>query len=172
MLFRSRLEHKLGPILWQFAPTKKFDPVDFEAFLKLLPPDVDGRPLRHVLDVRHDSFMVPEFLALARKHRCAVVFTDSPDYPSFANLTADFVYLRLMNAKADVATGYPPEVLASFAACARAWAAGGEPTGLPRVADDADAPAAASRDVFMFMINGAKERAPAAAMGVIQALKA
>jgi uncharacterized protein YecE (DUF72 family) len=168
----ARLEHKLGPVLWQFAPTKKFDPVDFEAFLKLLPPDVDGRPLRHVLDVRNDSFMVPEFLALARKHRCAVVFTDSPDYPSFANLTTDFVYLRLMNAKADVATGYAPPVLESFAACARTWAGGGEPTGLPRVAPDDGAPAAGSRDVFMFMINGAKERAPAAAMGVIQALKA
>ena len=168
----ARLEHKLGPVLWQFAPTKKFDPVDFEAFLRLLPPDVDGRPLRHVLDVRNDSFMVPEFLALARKHRCAVVFTDSPDYPSFANLTTDFVYLRLMNAKSDVPSGYAPDVLQSFAACARTWAGGGEPTGLPLVTSDAGAPAAASRDVFMFMINGAKERAPAAAMGVIQALKA
>jgi uncharacterized protein YecE (DUF72 family) len=168
----ARLEHKLGPVLWQFAPTKKFDPVDFEAFLRLLPPEVDGRPLRHVLDVRHDSFMVPEFLALAREHRCAVVFTDSPDYPSFANLTTDFVYLRLMNAKSDVPTGYAPDVLQSFAACARTWAAGGEPTGLPLVQGDTGAPAAASRDVFMFMINGAKERAPAAAMGVIARLRA
>ena len=167
----GRLRHKLGPVLWQFAPTKKFDPVDFEAFLALLPPEVDGHALRHVLDVRNDSFMVPEFLALARKHRCAVVFTDSPDYPSFASLTTDFVYLRLMNAKADVATGYEPAVLGAFAACARTWAGGGEPTGLPRVPGDAGAAAAASRDVFMFMINGAKERAPAAAMGVIQALK-
>ena len=166
----ARLEHKLGPVLWQFAPTKKFDPADFEAFLKLLPADVQGRALRHVLDVRHDSFMVPEFLALARRYRCAVVFTDSPDYPSFANLTADFVYLRLMNAKADVPTGYEPAVLAQFADCARTWAAGGEPSGLPLVAGDAGAPASDGRDVFMFMINGAKERAPAAAMAVIKAL--
>jgi uncharacterized protein YecE (DUF72 family) len=168
----ARLEHKLGPVLWQFADSKKFDPVDFEAFLKLLPDDVEGRRLRHVLDVRNDSFMVPEFLALARKYRMAVVFTDSPKFPSFANLTADFVYLRLMNAQADVPTGYRPEVLASFAACAKAWAGGGEPSGLPQVAGDAGAPASASRDVFMFMINGAKERAPAAAMGVIAALGA
>ena len=167
----ARLEHKLGPLLWQFADSKKFDPVDFEAFLKLLPEDVEGRKLRHVLDVRNDSFMVPEFLALARKYRMAVVFTDSPKFPSFANLTADFVYLRLMNAQSDVATGYAPEVLATFAACAKAWADGGEPSGLPLVAGDADALASASRDVFMFMINGAKERAPAAAMGVIEALK-
>ena len=166
----ARLEHKLGPVLWQFAPTKKFDPADFEAFLKLLPEDVQGRALRHVLDVRHDSFMVPEFLDLARRYHCAVVFTDSPDYPSFANLTTDFVYLRLMNAKSDVPTGYEPPVLASFADCARTWAGGGEPTGLPLVANDTGAAAAAARDVFMFMINGAKERAPAAAMGVLKSL--
>jgi len=168
----ARLEHKLGPVLWQFAPTKKFDPADFEAFLKLLPADVEGRPLRHVLDVRNDSFMVPEFLDLARRYRAAVVFTDSPDYPSFANLTADFVYLRLMNARSELPTGYPPEVLASFAQCAQAWAGGGEPGGLPRVAGDAGTPESTPRDVFMFMINGAKERAPAAAMGVIAKLGA
>ena len=168
----ARLEHKLGPLLWQFADSKKFDPVDFEAFLKLLPRDVEGRPLRHVLDVRNDSFMTPGFLALARKYRAAVVFTDSPRFPSFANLTTDFVYLRLMNAQADVPTGYAPEALAAVAECARAWAAGGEPAGLPLVAGDAGAPASASRDVFMFMINGAKERAPAAAMNVIARLRA
>ncbi len=168
----ARLEHKLGPVLWQFAPTKKFDADDVEAFLKLLPADVEGRALRHVLDVRNASFMVPEFLALARRYRAAVVFTDSPDYPSFANLTTDFVYLRLMNAKSDVPTGYAPEVLASFADCARTWAGGGEPTGLPRVAGDTGTPAAVPRDVFMFMINGAKERAPAAAMGVIERIRA
>ena len=168
-----RLEHKLGAyVLWQSRAdtSKKFDPVDFEAFLELLPEDVEGRRLRHVLDARNDSFMVPEFLALARKYRMAVVFTDSPKFPSFANLTTDFVYLRLMNAQSDVPTGYVPEVLASFAACAKKWADGGEPRGLPRLAGDAGAPAAESRDVFMFMINGAKERAPAAAMGVIAAL--
>ena len=168
----ARLEHKLGPLLWQFADSKKFDPVDFEAFLKLLPPEVEGRPLRHVLDVRNDSFMTPEFLAMARQYRAAVVFTDSPKFPSFANLTTDFVYLRLMNAQPEVPTGYAPDALAAVAECARAWAAGGEPSGLPLVAGDAGAPASASRDVFMFMINGAKERAPAAAMDVIARLRA
>ena len=166
----ARLRHKLGPLLWQFADHKKFDPDDFEAFLKLLPGDVEGRALRHVLDVRNETFMVPEFLALARKYRAAVVFTDSPKFPSFANLTTDFVYLRLMNARSEVPTGYAPEVLAAFAACAQAWAGGVEPTGLPRVAGDTGAPASAPRDVFMFMINGAKERAPAAAMDVIRRL--
>ena len=168
----ARLRHKLGPVLWQFAPTKKFDAEDFEAFLKLLPAEVDGRALRHVLDVRNDSFKVPGFLALARKYRAAVVLTDSPDYPRLANLTTDFVYLRLMQAESQRPTGYAPEVLAAFAACARTWADGGEPTGLPLVADDAGAPASGPRNVFMFMINGAKERAPAAAMDVIRRLGA
>jgi uncharacterized protein YecE (DUF72 family) len=100
------------------------------------------------------------------------VITDSPDYPSFANLTADFVYLRLMQCAADVPTGYTPEVLDAWAACAQAWAAGGEPAGVPKVAEDAPAPAHRPRDVFMFMINGAKERAPAAAQQVLQRLRA
>ncbi len=168
----ARLQHKLGPVLWQFAPTKKFDADDFEAFLKLLPADVGGRALRHVLDVRHASFMVPGFLALARKYRAAVVFTDSPDYPSFANLTTDFVYLRLMQAESQRPTGYAPEVLAAFAACARTWADGGQPAGLPLVAGDPDEPAAAGRDVYLFMINGAKERAPAAALDLLARLRA
>jgi len=167
----ARLEHKLGPVLWQFAPTKQFDAADFEAFLKLLPPEVEGRALRHVLDVRHASFMVPGFLALARRYGAAVVITDSPDYPSFANLTADFVYLRLMRAQPHEPAGYAPEVLDAWAACAGAWAAGGEPAGVPLVAGDETAPKAAARDVFMFMINGAKERAPAAAMAVLDRLK-
>jgi len=165
----ARLEHKLGPLLWQFAPTKKFDAEDVEAFLKLLPPDVEGRALRHVLDVRHDSFRVPAFVDLARRYGVAVVVTDSPKFPSFANPTTDFVYLRLMQAEPGCVTGYAPEVLDSFAACARAWAAGVEPAGLPLVAGDVGMPAA-PRDVFMFMINGAKERAPAAAMAVIRRL--
>jgi uncharacterized protein YecE (DUF72 family) len=92
----AELGDKLGPIVWQFAPTKRFDPADFEAFLKLLPAEVAGLPLRHVMDVRHESFKVPEYLALARRYRAATVFTDSDDYPSFADLTADFVYTRMM----------------------------------------------------------------------------
>jgi uncharacterized protein YecE (DUF72 family) len=165
----ARLEHKLGPVLWQFAPTKKFDPVDFEAFLKQLPPEVEGRPLRHVLDVRNDSFRDPAFLELARRHGCAVVLTDSPDYPQIADLTAGFVYLRLMRAQSELVTGYAPEVLDAYAACARAWAQGGQPAGLPLVEAQA-APAAEPRDVFVFMINGAKERAPRAATELLARL--
>jgi uncharacterized protein YecE (DUF72 family) len=164
----SELGPKLGPLVWQFAPTKQFDPVDFEAFLKLLPREVDGLPLRHALDVRHASFLDPAYLALARKHRCATVFTDSDDYPSFADLTGDFVYARLMRTDPKVKTGYAPRALDRWAEAARTWAAGGEPADVPRV--DGAGPKAKARDVFMYFISGAKERAPAAAMALIERL--
>ena len=165
----AELRSKLGPVVWQFAPTKRFDAGDFEAFLKLLPDSVDGRPLRHVMDVRHDSFRAPEYLALARRHRVATVFTHSADYPSFADLTGDFLYARLMSARAEVPTGYEPAALDAIAGCARCWAAGDEPAGLPRVEDPPPA-SGSPRDVFIFFINGAKERAPAGAMSLIERL--
>lgn len=170
----EQLGDKLGPLLWQFAPTKQFDAGDFAAFLKLLPRELRGRPLRHVLDVRHNSFMTPRFIELARDHGAACVVTDSPKFPSFANLTADFVYLRLMQCESDRATGYAPPVLDAWAACAQAWAAGGEPQDVPKVPYDGDPQGHSHRprDVYMFMINGAKERAPAAAMEVLKRLGA
>lgn len=164
----AELRDKLGPIVWQFAPTKRFDPGDFEAFLKLLPRELAGRPLRHVVDVRHESFMCADYLALARHHRVATVFTDSDDYPSFADLTGDFVYARLMRTDASEAEGCPPQVFAPLAACARSWQAGDEPSGLPRI--ESPGARAAPRDVFIFFISGAKERAPAAAMALIRHL--
>ena len=164
----AELREKLGPVVWQFAPTKRFDPADFEAFLKLLPPELDGRPLRHVLDVRHETFKVPAYLALARQYGAATVFTDSDDYPSFADLTGDFVYGRLMRTDAAHAEGCAPEVFPALAACARRWQEGGEPDGLPRV----EAPVAGRgpRDVFLYFISGAKEKAPAAAMALLREL--
>jgi len=160
----SELGPKLGPIVWQFMPTKRFDAEDFEAFLELLPKTVGSLPLRHVMDVRHESFKTPEYLALARRHKVATVFTDSDDYPSFADLTADFVYARLMRADAKLKTGYGPKALDEWAEHAKRWAAGGEPEHLPRV-DDTSAPKT-PREVFLYFINGAKERAPAAAMAL------
>ena len=167
----ARLGDKLGPVLWQFQPTKRFDADDFGAFLRLLPSELEGRPLRHVLEVRHESFVTPRFLDLARTAGAAVVVTDSTEHPSFANLTADFVYLRLVRCDTGIPTGYAPEVLDAWAACARAWAAGVEPAGVPRVPGDDAALQQRPRDVFMFMINGAKERAPAAAQEVIARLQ-
>ena len=168
----AELGPKLGPIVWQFMPTKVFDAADFEAFLKLLPREVAGLPLRHVMDVRHESFMVPEYLALARRHGCATVFTDSDKFPSFADPTGDFVYARLMRANAKLKAGYSPKDLTQWAAHARTWAGGGVPAGLPLVEPEpaADGAGAGPRDVFIYFINGAKERAPAAARAVLKKL--
>jgi uncharacterized protein YecE (DUF72 family) len=172
----AELGPKLGPLIWQLAPTRKFDPDDLAAFLKLLPARVGGCRLRHALDVRHPSFMVPEFLSLARQHDVAVVFADTSDHPSFANATADFVYVRLMRCEADRPTGYSPEALLRWAQAARDWHTGREPADLPHVAEARADPAAAGpiqpRDVFMFFISGAKERAPAAALALLERLRA
>ena len=167
----AELGAKLGPVVWQFAPTKRFDAADFGAFLALLPSSVAGVPLRHALDVRHDSFRCEEYLALARKHGAATVFTESDDYPPIADLTGGFAYSRIMRTQAELAEGVPAATLDALGACARVWRDGGEPTGLPRVG--APAPAITSetaRDVFMFFISGAKERAPAAAMALMRRL--
>jgi uncharacterized protein YecE (DUF72 family) len=157
--------------VWQFAPTKVFDPDDFAAFLQLLPKRLGSLALRHAIDVRHPSFKCAEYLRLARRHGVATVFADSDDYPSFADLSADFVYARLMKSEAQVPTGYAPERIAFWADCARTWAAGGDPVNLPRLeSSGAAASTLKPRDVFMFFISGAKERAPAAAVATLAEL--
>ncbi|MBO9663983.1 DUF72 domain-containing protein [Dokdonella sp.] len=165
----AELGDRLGPINWQFLPNKAFDRDDFETFLALLPRELDGRALRHVAEVRHESFRSDEYLQLARRYRVATVFTDSPKHPSFADVTGDFVYARLMCSDANLASGYPPAALDRWAARANAWAAGDEPDDLPRVLPAA--PTSARREVFVFFINGAKERAPHAAMGLLERLR-
>lgn len=159
---------RLGPINWQFAATKAFDPEDFGAFLALLPQEMDGVRMRHAVEVRHESFCCPQFVALARAHSVAIVFADSPDYPAIADVTADFVYARLQDAKAGIETGYDAAALDLWARRARDWAAGKTPAGLPVYAPE---PAPEQpRDVFLYMINGAKERAPAAAQALLSRL--
>lgn len=166
----SELGAKLGPIVWQFAPGKRFEPQDFEAFLALLPRQVDGCPLRHVLDVRHASFMTPDYLQLARRYRAATVFADSDDYPSFADLTGDFVYARLMRSNPACQSGYAPAELDLWARQVQTWAQGGESADLPHVGAPSQSLTGKSREVFAFFINGAKERAPAAAQALLQRL--
>ena len=100
------LKQKLGPINWQFAPTKKFDPEDFEAFLKLLPASIEGQTLRHAIEVRNDTFKTPEFIALARKYKVAVVLAGDSEYPQIADITAPFVYARIMGTTDKQAKGY------------------------------------------------------------------
>ncbi len=153
---------RLGPILWQLAPSRRFEPDDLAAFLDGLPRALEGRALKHVLEVRHPSFLDPAYLALARERRIATVFTDSGDHPSLADLTGEFVYARLMRSREAVATGYPEAELRDWAQRARAWARGEDCADLAHVA--APTPAGAAREVFVFFISAAKARNPAAAM--------
>jgi uncharacterized protein YecE (DUF72 family) len=171
--FRSgvlELGDKLGPVLWQFAPFKKFNVEDFTAFLKLLPRKADGRTLMHAIEVRHDSFRVPEFIALLRDHNVAGVYADSDEHPAIADTTADFIYARLQRTQEEIDTGYSATDLDHWAARARVWESGGAPDDLPQV-DVAPAPKT-KRPVFLYMISGAKVRAPAAAMALIERVRA
>jgi len=164
------LGNRLAALVWQFDAGTRIDRDAFAAFLELLPRRAGDRPLRHVLDVRDRSFVDADFLALARRHGMATVFTDSDQHPSFADVTADFVYARLMRARPGVATGYPPDELRAWAARARTWAAGGTPADLPMIGPPGKAPR--RRDVFVFFIAAAKERNPAAATELLRLLGA
>src|SRR5215469_515885 len=157
----TELKGKLGPILWQFMHTKKFDPADFEAFLALLPAELNGVKLRHAVEPRHESFKTAEFVALARKYNAAIVFADIKKFPSIPDATSDFIYCRLQDTREDVATGYKPAELKKWAEAAKAWEAGGLPKGLDAVGKAA---AKKKRDVFVYFISGAKVRNPAAAV--------
>ena len=162
------LQGKLGPILWQFHPAKQFESQDFAAFLALLPRRLDGKPIRHVVEVRHASFVVPEFIALLREFAVAVVLADSAKHPLIADVTADFVYARLQRTSEKEKAGYPARALELWAQRARSWAAGKTPDDLALIAGSP--PGASGRDVFVYMISGAKVRAPAAAMALIDRL--
>jgi uncharacterized protein YecE (DUF72 family) len=163
------LGEKLGPIVWQFAPTKRFEPDDFQAFLRLLPKTSGGRKLRHVLEVRHESFCVEDFTALARRHECAICFAESDVYPAIADVTADFIYARLQKSAADVDAGYAPEAIDRWRDRVLAWARGEQPANLPYVSATR-AKARPARDVFVFFIAGAKEKNPAAARALMDRL--
>ena len=142
---------KLGPILWQFASRRKFDREDIAGFLKLLPTEVEGVKLRHAIEPRHESFRDDQFFDLCREHNAAVVFEDSDDYPCIEADTADFAYARLQRMREEVPTGYDDDALDAFAKRAREWRKRG--------------------DTYIFMINGAKVRAPAAAMALQERLR-
>jgi uncharacterized protein YecE (DUF72 family) len=147
----TALGPKLGPILWQFAPRRKFDREDIAGFLKLLPQSFDGIELRHAIEPRHESFRDDSFLDLCRDHNAAVVFEDNDEYPCIEADTADFTYARLQRMEEDIATGYDDKALDGFAKLASKWSKDG-------------------RDAYIFMINGAKVRAPAAALALQERL--
>jgi uncharacterized protein YecE (DUF72 family) len=140
----AALGPKLGPILWQFAARRVFDRDDIAGFINLLPQKLDGIELRHAIEPRNESFRDDRFFQLCRDRNVAVVLEDSDEYPCIDVETADFAYARLQRMKEDVQAGYADQVLDGFAERARRWAADG-------------------RDAYIFMINGAKVRAPAAA---------
>jgi len=148
----SVLGAKLGPILWQFAARRKFDPDDIAGFIDLLPEKLDGNILRHVIEPRHESFRDERFFDLCRARNIAVAFDDSDDYPCIEAETADFAYARLQRMSEELPTGYHDRALDDFAERARRWANSG-------------------RDVYIFMINGAKVRAPAAAVALSKKLQ-
>jgi uncharacterized protein YecE (DUF72 family) len=145
------LSDRLGPILWQFAPFLRFDEAAFAAFLALLPGETEGRALRHVVEVRHPSFAVPAFTELLGRHKVAVALVDDDKYPAITDVTADFVYARLRRCALDEPAGYTPGALDAWAQRARDWCAEG-------------------LECFVYFINGAKIRAPAAAVSLLARL--
>ena len=147
----AALGPKLGPVLWQFAPRRKFDADDIGGFIDLLPEKVDGIALRHAIEPRHESFRDEKFFEICRNRNIAVVFEDSDEYPLIEADTADFTYARLQRMSEDVPSGYDDAALDGFATKARQWSRGG-------------------RDAYIFMINGAKVRAPTAALALQQRL--
>jgi uncharacterized protein YecE (DUF72 family) len=187
-----RLGPKLGPILWQFPPQMKFDPKRFRSFLSLLPHDTEqaaklarrhderlkGRawlksdfeqPLRHAVEIRHDSFRAPEFIELLRHNDTALVCADTVEWPLLMDVTSDFVYCRLHGSQELYASGYDDGALDSWASRVRAWARGGEPADAERVLGPAKR-LAKGRDVYVFFDNDAKVRAPADAKGLAERL--
>jgi uncharacterized protein YecE (DUF72 family) len=163
----TRLKKKLGPINWQFMATKKFDAADFAAFLALLPKSQDGLALRHAVEVRHESFACEEFVILCRKHGVAIIAGCDSEFPCILDVTADFVYARLMGTTEKEKLGYPKATLAEWAARSKRWAAG-ESAKAPMLL--AKAAPKKKRDVFLFVISGAKAQNPHAAAAIIKAL--
>ncbi len=147
----SALHDRLGPIVWQFMGTKKFDAEEFESFVKLLPREIEGLPLRHAVEVRNRSFKDQRFYDLARRYNLALVFADDDAFPAIDEATADFTYARLMRGKDEIETGYAAAALDLWAGRARAWAERG--------------------DTFIYFIAGAKLRAPAAAQALIERVR-
>ena len=143
---------KLGPLLWMLAARRKFDREDIAAFFRLLPARHEGVALRHVIEPRHQSFRDEAFFKLCRDHDVAVVFGDDDEFPCIDADTASFAYARLQRMREDVPTGYDEAALDGFAARAKRWQGDG-------------------RDAFVFMINGAKLRAPAAALALQDRLR-
>ena len=165
----SELGDKLGPILWQLATTKRFDAEEMAAFLALLPRELEGLPLRHAIEVGHPSFACAEFVAIARETGVAIAYVESEDRPAIADRTADFVYARFKRMQSRLVNGYPPRELDRIAAMAQSWATGEAPIGLTYCTDP-NLSRRPAEGINLLCINGAKERAPAAARALAKRL--
>jgi uncharacterized protein YecE (DUF72 family) len=162
----TELGDRLGPILWQFMATKKFDYDDFAGFMDLLPDKLDGLPLRHVIEVRNGTFADPKFVRLCRERNIAICVSENENYPMIPDVTSDFVYLRLISASDEIETGYEARDLDLWADRFKAYAEGGAPGDLTPI--DRTGPPETPRDVYAFVIHEGKVRAPAAAMEFIK----
>ena len=162
----TELGDRLGPILWQFMATKKFDYDDFAGFFDLLPEKLDGLPLRHVIEVRNATFADPKFVGLCRDRGVTICNSENENYPLIPDITGDLVYLRLISASDEIPTGYEARDLDTWAERFKAYARGDVPGDFAPV--DRTGPAAGPRDVYAFVIHEGKVRAPAAAMEFIK----
>jgi uncharacterized protein YecE (DUF72 family) len=162
----TELGDRLGPILWQFMATKKFDYDDFAGFFDLLPETLDGLALRHVIEVRNATFADPKFVGLCRDRNVTICVSENENYPLIPDITGDLVYLRLISASDEIETGYEPSDLDLWAGRFKAYAEGRVPGDLQPI--DRTGPPEAPRDVYAFVIHEGKVRAPAAAMELIK----
>ena len=185
-----RLGSKLGPILWQFPPNFRFEPDRLEAFLKMLPHDMDAAsaiarrrdkriiarasikaeakgPVRHAMEIRNESFVTPKFIDMLRAHDVALVCADAVEWPRLMDVTSDFVYCRLHGSEELYASGYDDKSLDLWAARVAAWARGREPADA-RYVTKHQGPQKQARDVFVYFDNDAKVRAPFDAQGLMK----
>jgi uncharacterized protein YecE (DUF72 family) len=162
----DELQDRLGPILWQFMATKKFDYDDFAGFFDLLPKTQNGQTLQHVIEVRNATFADPKFIGLCRDHNMAICNSENENYPFIPDITSDFVYLRLLSASDDCPTGYEAAELDLWAGRFQAYAEGKVPDAFSAI--DRTSPPDGARDVYAFVIHEGKVRAPAAAMEFIK----
>jgi uncharacterized protein YecE (DUF72 family) len=176
------LGRKLGPILWQFPPAFQFNPGLIENFFSLLPADtiaaatlakkhderVGGRAfteagrrgrIRHAMEIRHPTFITPEFIKILRRYNVALVCADTVEWPRLMDVTSDFVYCRLHGSEVLYTSEYSDEELDRWAARVAAWATGEEvPDG--DHASSVPARRRSARDVFVYFDNDAKVFAP------------
>ena len=163
----EELGPKLGPILWQFAPTKKYDSAALETFLGALPTTLNGQPLLHVVEARHPSFDDPAWVNLARAHQIAIAIIDSDKQALRGDITGPCIYARLQRNHADAPEGYDTAALDAWATRLKNWSTGAQVTDLETTAP---APGGTPLPCFAYCISGDKQRAPHAAMALIHRL--